>query len=292
MSNGEQVLHSSEKTGIGTSGWLMLAASILLLAGAVVSFISRERLGPVYGPVFVVLFALAVRGFYSLQPNEAAIITLFGRYAGTDRQTGLRWVPFWYARKKSSLRARNVTTEVLKVNDKRGNPVEIAANVVWRISDTARAFFDVDNYEAFVRIQIETGLRTIASRYAYDHGEEREPTLRDAETVSEVLRNELRERVAVAGIGIEDARISHLAYAPEIAGAMLRRQQAQAILAARKMIVEGAVGMVEHALKQISERGVVVLDEERKAAMVSNLLVVLCSDHDAQPVLNTGTLYG
>ncbi len=249
-------------------------------------------LGPVYGPAFGILFILAVLGFYSLQPNEAAIITLFGRYVGTDRQTGLRWAPFWYARKKGSLRARNVTTEILKVNDKRGNPVEIAANVVWRISDTAQAFFDVDNYETFVRIQIETGLRAIASRYAYDHGEEREPTLRDAETVSEVLRNELRERVTVAGIEIEDARVSHLAYAPEIAGAMLRRQQAQAILAARKMIVEGAVGMVEHALKQISERGVVVLDEERKAAMVSNLLVVLCSDHDAQPVLNTGTLYG
>jgi len=291
MTNGEQVLHSSEKTGIGTSGWLMLAASILLLAGAVVSFISRERLGPVYGPVFVVLFALAVRGFYSLQPNEAAIITLFGRYAGTDRQTGLRWVPFWYARKKSSLRARNVTTEVLKVNDKRGNPVEIAANVVWRISDTARAFFDVDNYEAFVRIQIETGLRTIASRYAYDHGEEREPTLRDAETVSEVLRNELRERVAVAGIGIEDARISHLAYAPEIAGAMLRRQQAQAVVAARKTLVEGAVGMVEMALEMLSEKNVVELDDERRAAMVSNLMVVLCGERDTQPVVNTGTLY-
>ena len=288
----ERVLRSSEKSGIGTSGWFMFVVSFLLLAGAVVSFSSRQTLGPVYGPVLAVLFVLAVLGFYSLQPNEAAIITLFGRYVGTDRQTGLRWVPIWYSRKKSSVRARNVTTEILKVNDKRGNPVEIAANVVWRISDTAQAFFDVDNYETFVRIQIETGLRAIASRYAYDHGEENEPTLRDAETVSEVLRNELRERVAVAGIAIEDARISHLAYAPEIAGAMLRRQQAQAILAARKMIVEGAVGMVEHALTEISDRGVVVLDEERKAAMVSNLLVVLCSDHDAQPVLNTGTLYG
>jgi regulator of protease activity HflC (stomatin/prohibitin superfamily) len=292
MAAPERVAHSSEKPGMGISGGLVLAASVLLLAGAVVSFTSRQSLGAVSGPVLGGLFVVAVLGFYSLQPNEAAIITLFGRYVGTDRRTGLRWVPFWYARKKTSLRARNVTTETLKVNDKRGNPVEIAANVVWRISDTAQAFFDVDNYETFVRIQIETGLRAIASRYAYDHGEETEPTLRDAETVSEVLRNELRERVAVAGIGIEDARISHLAYAPEIAGAMLRRQQAQAILAARKMIVEGAVGMVEQALKQIGERGVVVLDEERKAAMVSNLLVVLCSDHDAQPVLNTGTLYG
>jgi regulator of protease activity HflC (stomatin/prohibitin superfamily) len=291
MADPERGSHSREKQGMGISGWLMLAVSLLLLAGAIVSFTSGQPLGPVPGPVLVGLFILTVLGFYALQPNEAAIITLFGSYVGTDRQTGLRWVPFWYARKKISVRARNVTTETLKVNDKRGNPVEIAANVVWRISDTAQAFFDVDNYETFVRIQIETGLRAIASRYAYDHGEETEPTLRDAATVSEVLRNELRERVAVAGVAIEDARISHLAYASEIAGAMLRRQQAQAILAARKLIVEGAVGMVEHALKQISERGVVVLDEERKAAMVSNLLVVLCSDHDAQPVLNTGTLY-
>jgi regulator of protease activity HflC (stomatin/prohibitin superfamily) len=291
MANPDRVLHSTEKPDMGNSGWMVLAVSVLLLAGAIVSFTSRQPLGGVSGPVLVALFVVTVLGFYSLQPNEAAVITLFGRYAGTDRRTGLRWVPFWYARKKSSLRARNVTTETLKVNDKHGNPVEIAANVVWRISDTAQAFFDVDNYDAFVRIQIETGLRAIASRYAYDHGDDAEPTLRDAEAVSEVLRNELRERVAVAGIGIDDARISHLAYAPEIAGAMLRRQQAQAILDARKLIVEGAVSMVEHALKQIAERGVVVLDEERKAAMVSNLLVVLCSDHDAQPVLNTGTLY-
>jgi regulator of protease activity HflC (stomatin/prohibitin superfamily) len=231
-------------------------------------------------------------GFYALQPNEAAVIILFGRYVATDRKTGLRWIPFWYVRKKISLRARNVTSETLKVNDKRGNPVETAANVVWRVSDTAQALFDVDNYETFVNIQIETGLRAIASGYAYDHGDETEPTLRNGEAIADVLRAELQDRVRVAGIGIDDARISHLAYAPEIAGAMLRRQQAQSILAARELIVDGAVGMVEHALRQLGERHVVELDEERKAAMVSNLLVVLCSDENAQPVLNTGTLYG
>src|SRR5579871_4078238 len=159
MANPERVLHSSEKPGVGSSGWFLLAVSVLLLAGAIYSFASRQPFGTISGPVLIVLFVLTVLGFYSLQPNEAAVITLFGRYAGTDRRTGLRWVPFWYARKKSSLRARNVTTETLKVNDKRGNPVEIAANVVWRISDTAQAFFDVDNYDTFVRIQIETGLR-------------------------------------------------------------------------------------------------------------------------------------
>lgn len=282
--------HSVERPGAGFSGGLALIVCLLLLAGAIASILAGAQ-GAVSGPVFAIVFVMTVAGFYSLQPNEAAVLTLFGRYAGTDRQNGLRWRPFWYARKKISLRARNVTSETLKVNDKRGNPVETAANVVWHVSDTAQAFFDVDNYETFVHIQIETGLRATASRYAYDHGEEAEPTLRDGEIISEVLRTELQERVHAAGIGIDDARISHLAYAPEIAGAMLRRQQAQAILAARRLIVEGAVGMVEHALKQIGERGLVALDEERKASMVSNLLVVLCSDHDAQPVLNTGTLY-
>jgi regulator of protease activity HflC (stomatin/prohibitin superfamily) len=269
----------------------MLLVCLALLAGALFSFFSQDVLGSFAGPVLIIFSVLGVMGFYALQPNEGAVITLFGRYIATDRHMGLRWVLFWYARKKISLRARNVTSETLKVNDKRGNPVETAANVVWRVADTAQASFDVDNYEAFVNIQIETGLRAIASRYAYDHGDEAEPTLRDGEIIAEVLRTELQERVRVAGVGIDDARISHLAYAPEIAGAMLRRQQAQAILAARKLIVEGAVSMVEHALQQLGERHVVELDEERKAAMVSNLLVVLCSDENAQPVLNTGTLY-
>jgi regulator of protease activity HflC (stomatin/prohibitin superfamily) len=223
----------------------------------------------------------------------AVVLTLFGRYLSTDRQQGLRWVPFWIGRKSISLRTRNVTSEKLKVNDNRGNPIEIAANVVWRVDDTARAVFDVNKYIDFANIQIETGLRVVASKFSYDHAEDDQPTLRGSgDHVAEILRTELQERVGVAGISIDDARISHLAYAPEIAGAMLRRQQAQAIIEARKLIVEGAVGMVEQALNQLSERHVVVLDDERKATMVSNLLVVLCSDHDAQPVLNTGTLYG
>jgi regulator of protease activity HflC (stomatin/prohibitin superfamily) len=231
-------------------------------------------------------------GFYMLQPNEASAITLFGEYKGTDRNTGLRWVLPWYGRKKISMRVRNVTSEMLKVNDKGGNPIEIAANVVWRVADSAQALFDVDDYQAFINIQIETALREVARHYAYDHAEDGEPTLRaDAEIVGERLKGDLQERVAVAGIVIDETHLMHLAYAPEIAGAMLKRQQAHAVLAARAMIVTGAVTMVESALQQLSERGVVELDEERKAAMVSNLLVVLCADREAQPVLNTGSLY-
>ncbi|HYF23482.1 MAG TPA: SPFH domain-containing protein, partial [Caulobacteraceae bacterium] len=185
------------------------------------------------------------------------------------------------------------TSDTLKVNDKRGNPIEIAANVVWRVRDTAQALFDVDDYQTYVNIQIDTGLRDIASHYAYDHGEDHEPTLRaDAELVAERLQVELQSRVATAGLIVDEARLAHLAYAPEIASAMLKRQQAEAVLAARRLIVQGAVGMVEAALTDLGERGVVHLDEERKAAMVSNLLVVLCADREAQPVVNTGTLYG
>ncbi|HEX2593697.1 MAG TPA: SPFH domain-containing protein [Rhizomicrobium sp.] len=285
----QQPTHKSVETrGGGTSGGFAAIVWVLLLLGSFALFME-------FPPFGIALFIVALfwgGGFYTLQPNMASVLTLFGRYLSTDRSQGLRWVPFWIGRKKVSLRARNVTSEKLKVNDNRGNPIEIAANVVWHVEDTAQATFDVDNYLDFVNIQIETGLRAIASSYAYDHGEESEPTLRaSGDHVAGVLRTELQERVAVAGITIDDARISHLAYAPEIAGAMLRRQQAQAILEARKLIVEGAVGMVEHALSQLGERRVVELDEERKAQMVSNLLVVLCSDHDAQPVLNTGTLY-
>ncbi|WP_299017792.1 SPFH domain-containing protein [uncultured Caulobacter sp.] len=232
-------------------------------------------------------------GFYSLQPNEAYAITLFGSYVGTDRATGLRWILPWYGRKKISLRVRNVTSETLKVNDKRGNPIEIAANIVWRVRDSAQALFDVDDYAAFVNIQIETGLREVASHYAYDHAEEGEPTLRaDAEEVGDRLRKDLQQRTAVAGVAIDEAHLMHLAYAPEIAGSMLKRQQAEAVLAARRTIVAGAVDMVESALDQLSQRGVVTLDDERRASMVSNLLVVLCADREAQPVVNTGTLYG
>ena len=239
-----------------------------------------------------VVFLILMMGFYTLQPNEAAAILLFSNYKGTDRTPGLRWVLFWYGRKKISLRVRNVTSQTLKVNDKRGNPIEIAAVIVWRVVDTAQALFDVDQFETFVNIQIETALREIASHFSYDHGEHAEPTLRaDADQVSALLREKLGERVAVAGVSIDEAKLSHLAYAPEIAGAMLRSQQAEAILSARKKIVQGAVTMVEDALTQLSEREIVRLDDERRAAMVSNLLVVLCGDHDAQPVVNAGTIY-
>jgi regulator of protease activity HflC (stomatin/prohibitin superfamily) len=235
---------------------------------------------------------LILSGLYTLQQNESAAITLFGNYKGTDRRPGLRWVVPWYSRKKISLRVRNVTSQTLKVNDKKGNPIEIAAVIVWRVVDTAQALFDVDNYETFVNIQIETSLREITSHFAYDHGEGAEPTLRaDGVKVGEMLQERLQERVAIAGLTVDEARLSHLAYAPEIASSMLRRQQAEAVLEARAMIVHGAVSMVESALQQLSERDIVVLDDERKAAMVSNLLVVLCADREAQPVVNAGSLY-
>ncbi|MGE0742073.1 MAG: SPFH domain-containing protein, partial [Hyphomonadaceae bacterium] len=242
--------------------------------------------------VLAVVLTLQLCGFYTLQPNEAAAITLFGNYKGTDRIPGLRWVLPWYSRKKISLRVRNVTGEKLKVNDKRGNPIEIAAVVVWRVTDTGQALFDVDEYQTFVDIQIETAVREIASHFSYDHSEHDEPTLRgDADQVSSLLREKLQERVAVAGVVIDETKLSHLAYAPEIASAMLRRQQAEAVLAARRFIVQGAVEMVQHALEQLSEREIVALDDERRATMVSNLLVVLCGDRDAQPVVNAGSLY-
>ncbi|MEZ6029127.1 MAG: SPFH domain-containing protein [Hyphomonadaceae bacterium] len=242
--------------------------------------------------VTLLVSILILSGLYSLQQNESAAITLFGNYKGTDKRPGLRWVTPWYSRKKISLRVRNVTSDTLKVNDKKGNPIEIAAVVVWRVVDTAQALFDVDDYDTFVNIQIETALREITSHYAYDHAENDEPTLRaDADVVGETLRVKLSERVAVAGVAVDEARISHLAYAPEIASSMLRRQQAEAVLEARAKIVHGAVSMVESALQQLSERDIVTLDDERRAAMVSNLLVVLCADREAQPVVNAGTLY-
>lgn len=235
---------------------------------------------------------LVACGFFTLQPNEGAAITLFGNYKGTDKKPGLRWVWFWYSRKKISLRVRNLTSEKLKVNDKRGNPIEIGSVIVWRVADSAQALFDVDDYETFIEIQVETALREIASHFAYDHAEDEEPTLRaDGVKVSKLLRQKLQERVSVSGVVVDEAKLSHLAYAPEIAGAMLRRQQAEAVLAARKTIVAGAVSMVESALTQLSERSIVKLDDERRATMVSNLLVVLCGDRDAQPVVNAGTLY-
>lgn len=289
---------STERPASTSNGILMLLIGLLLLIGGPIA-IARDpdsALLVVTGIASAVLGLLLMCGLYSLQPNEGMAIMLFGDYRGTDRKTGLRWVLPWYSRKKISLRVRNLTSDKLKVNDRRGSPIEIAANVVWRVQDSAQALFDVDDYQAFVNIQVDTALRDIASHYAYDHGDETdipELTLRaDAEDVAGRLRDELVGRVRVAGVAIDEARLAHLAYAPEIAGAMLKRQQAEAVLSARRLIVRGAVGMVESALADLNERGVVDLDEDRKAAMVSNLLVVLCADREAQPVVNTGTLYG
>ncbi|KQY96645.1 SPFH domain-containing protein [Brevundimonas sp. Root1423] len=275
---------------------LLIGLALLILGPVSIAQDPDTALRVVAGITAAVLGLLLLCGLYSLQPNEGMAILLFGDYRGTDRKTGLRWVLPWYSRKKVSLRVRNLTSDKLKVNDKRGSPIEIAANVVWRVEDSAMALFDVDDYQAFVNIQVDTALRDIASHYAYDHGDETdepEMTLRaDAEDVAGRLRDELVGRVSVAGVAIDEARLAHLAYAPEIAGAMLKRQQAEAVLSARRLIVRGAVGMVENALADLNERGVVELDEDRKAAMVSNLLVVLCADREAQPVVNTGTLYG
>jgi regulator of protease activity HflC (stomatin/prohibitin superfamily) len=244
-----------------------------------------------------VLAAFVMAGLYMLQPNEAAILLLFGEYVGTDRAEGLRWANPFYKKQKISLRAHNLMSERLKVNDKRGNPIEIAAAIVWRVRNTAQAIFDVEDYEEYVRVQAEAAIRHLASSYNYDesedeHAKEREPTLRESQDrVTQALIRELAERLDQAGIVVEDAKLTHLAYAPEIAQVMLRRQQAEAIIAARSKIVHGAVSMVEMALNGLSERGIVQLDDERRAAMVSNLLVVLCAESETQPVINTGTLY-
>ena len=242
--------------------------------------------------VLLVMAVVACSGFFALQPNEAAVLILFGAYQGTVRDSGFFWTNPFNKKVKISLRARNLNGEKLKVNDKRGNPVEIAAVVVWRVHDTAQACFDVDNYEHYVAVQSESALRHLANGYAYDEGEPDEVTLRGgSDAVSAALREQLHQRLEKAGVRVEEARLTHLAYAPEIAQAMLRRQQAEAIIAARQKIVHGAVSMVDMALKELAEKHVVNLDEERKAAMVSNLLVVLCGEAEVHPVVNTGTLY-
>lgn len=238
------------------------------------------------------LGGLVWKGFFTLQPNEAAVLVLFGEYKGTARESGFFWANPFYERRKISLRARNFQSEKAKVNDKRGNPIEIAAVVVWRVADTAQAVFDVDDYENFIEVQSETAVRHLANEYCYDHGEHDELTLLSGGAeVAETLTKELQARLIKAGVEVDEARVTHLAYAPEIAGAMLRRQQAEAVIAARQKIVTGAVSMVEMALNQLQDKQVLHLDEERKAAMVSNLLVVLCGERDATPVVNAGTLY-
>jgi regulator of protease activity HflC (stomatin/prohibitin superfamily) len=277
---------TTEKPGGGPSGGTMLIVFVALLFSAIFFF---SRAAPPLGILSAFGAFFSLTGFYALQPNEAAAITLFGNYKGTDRRTGLRWILPWYKRQKISLRVRNVTSETLKVNDKNGNPIEIAANIVWRVTDSAQALFDVDDYQHFVHIQIETALREVARHYAYDHDEDGAPTLRaDAEAVGARLKQDLQSRIAIAGLTVDEAHLMHLAYAPEIANAMLRRQQAQAIIAARQLIVSGAVGMVETAMTQLSERGVVNLEPQDKTKLASNLLVVLCADREAQPVVNTG----
>ena len=288
---------SRERPSSTFSGYPMLLVLLLAIVGDI--FGASLAVDPATFATGLLLVALSTlvllfvsAGFYLLQPNQAAAILLFGDYRGTDRHAGLRWRWPWLTRTKISTRVHNITSDKLKVNDSRGNPIEIAANVVWRVTDTAQALFDVDNYLEFIEIQIESAVRAIAGKYPYDDFEHQETTLRgDAEVVGADLDRELQDRVARAGITIDEARLMHLAYAQEIAQAMLRRQQAEAVIAARARLVEGAVGMVEMALANLSEKGVVELDDERRAAMVSNLMVVLCSERDTQPVVNAGSLY-
>jgi regulator of protease activity HflC (stomatin/prohibitin superfamily) len=336
--NATPINSNQERAVTVKNGWLMLVLQIVLVLVNIGLFIyaiaaGERRVGhPLVGwlvtaVLLVALNVILMNGFFTLQPNEARVLVLFGAYKGTVRQSGFHWGnPFysngarpaaapagagegagkavggktivlaqWKAargRNKISLRARTHNVEKLKVNDKRGNPIEIAAVVVWRVQDTAQATFDVDEYERYIELQSESALRHLASAYAYDHGEEHEITLRsNTEEVSVALRAELLERLAKAGVVVDEARLTHLAYAPEIAQAMLRRQQAEAVIAARKKIVTGAVSMVDMALKELADKQVLQFDDERKAAMVSNLMVVLCGETEVHPVVNTGTLY-
>ncbi len=304
------------------SGWRMLLPVLSAYPIGVGLIIAAANGGGVasgiIGGVLLLIGIIGSSGFFTLQPNESRVLVLFGDYKGTVRKEGFHWGNPFYSggvtktttstdekghqvtlqakrnpRMKVSLRARNLNGERLKVNDKNGNPIEIAAVVVWRVQDTAQAMFDVDDYEDYVSVQAESAVRHLGSQYAYDHGEAHEVTLRSGtEEVTAALQAELQERLSRAGVVVEEARLTHLAYSPEIAQTMLRRQQADAVLAARQKIVQGAVGMVEMALAELAKRGVVELDPERKAAMVSNLMVVLCGESDAKPVINTGTLYG
>jgi regulator of protease activity HflC (stomatin/prohibitin superfamily) len=328
---------NAEQTAAAINGWGMLGFNLALFFGAMAWFICTvvttakgsggNLLILIPAILLEILAVILLTGHFTLQPNEARVLILFGAYKGTVRASGFWWANPFYSRSrgcapvatnsvsseklknagtqsqienllhralptKISLRARNFNSEKLKVNDKRGNPIEIAAVIVWRVEDTAKAAFDVDDFESYVHIQSESAIRHIASLFAYDRGDEHELTLREsADEVAGALGKELQERLIKAGVVIEEARLTHLAYAPEIAQAMLRRQQAEAVIAARQKIVHGAVSMVEMALRELSEKSVVKLDEDRKAAMVSNLLVVLCGESEVTPVVNTGTLY-
>ncbi len=334
----KQAMANAERVVQVQNGWIMLPVLIGLLVADVVLLIfeinygaqrmGQSQTGFIVGSVLLLpVCAILLKGFFTLQPNEARVLVLFGGYKGTVRTSGFHWGnPFYtngsqvtgplaqsagiqaklagtklgtgatsrpdLGRNKISLRARTLNGDKLKVNDKRGNPIEIAAVFVWRVEDTAHAAFDVDDYENYVPTQSESALRQMASMYSYDNGEENEITLRsNVAEVSQALRRELQERLAKAGVVVDEARLTHLAYAPEIAQLMLRRQQAEAVIAARQKIVQGAVSMVDMALRELAEKQVLVLDDERKAAMVSNLMVVLCGESEVHPVLNTGTLY-
>jgi regulator of protease activity HflC (stomatin/prohibitin superfamily) len=290
---------SSESVSGGFNGYLALLLMLPPIGYGLWALSNLIRAGEValaFDAIGLIIAALALAllsaGFYMIQPNQGVAITMFGAYKGTDRNEGLRWIWPWMGKAKVSLRANNLISEKIKVNDLRGNPIEMAAQVVWRVTDTAQALYDVDDYKAFVLAQIEAAVRTIGARYPYDDFAHQEVTLRgNHDQVGGELRTELMERLAVAGITVDECGFTHLAYAQEIAGTMLRRQQAEAVVAARKTLVEGAVGMVEMALEMLSAKNVVELDDERRAAMVSNLMVVLCGERDTQPVVNTGSLY-
>ncbi len=318
--NTEKSTASRESERYVTNGWIVLPCNIAFMLGAAALIMyaavhGNRVLGYPIWPLFLIgtlaefLSMIIFAGFFTLQPNEARVLLLFGAYKGTVRKSGFHWANPFYSRNlkssgvkttvppqtgrdKVSLRARTLNVVKLKVNDKRGNPIEIAAVVVWRVADTAQAVFDVDDYEGYVHLQSESALRHLASAYRYDDGEENEPTLRgNVDEISRALRQELQERLAIAGVVADEARLTNLSYAPEIAQVMLRRQQAEAVIAARQKIVHGAVSMVDMALKDLAQKHVVELDDERKASMVSNLMVVLCSESEVHPVVNTGTLY-
>ena len=278
------------------NGWGVLGLLIVTFAlwvSGLVWFALGENVPAIIAiSILIALWSFCCAGFYTLQPNQAAVLILFGKYAGTDKSSGFRWANPFYKKTKISQRARNLNMHPIKVNDLRGNPIEIAAAVVWNVDNTAQAVFDVEKFDEYVSVQSESALRHLTMAYPYDDYRHEVISLRGStDEVSDRLQKEIQARMAMAGVQIVEAKLSHLAYSQEIAGAMLQRQQAEAIVAARSRIVDGAVGMVEMALQKLEESKTVTLDEDRKAAMVGNLLVVLCGRADAQPVINTGTLY-
>jgi regulator of protease activity HflC (stomatin/prohibitin superfamily) len=292
---------SKEITKPQKNGWTILFINILFLLFSIAVFIyglilTKAHTGGVVeiiiGVIFFILSIFFFSGFFTVEPNESIVLLFFGKYIGTEKTQGFRWANPFYTKKKVSLRVRNFDSEKLKVNDKKGNPIEISAVVVWKVEDTAEAVFEVDDFLNYVHVQSESAIRHLATSYPYDDTDGEDISLRSSiDEVSEHLQKEIQERISAAGVSVLEARINHLAYSPEIAQAMLQRQQAEAIIAARQKIVEGAVGMVEMALERLKNQDVVDLDEERKANMVSNLMVVLCSDRATQPVINAGTLY-